>query len=1029
MLILHGVPWLLFGLVVLVGLILFTLIRCFIPKYLSDYGRGYTNRQHRLAQLLQYCTTIPLVSLVCASWWFLIAVNRGWSEFFRILSGSILSSLNEILMLISDLEFLSAQLTSIEPSVVVPTSAGVIITQVRNIATSIEEATTLGEELLQGLFRMVVAVTYVSMQVILFAAAAGIVAVFLRKGSRLRTAMWFVGLSMVVASLSIGVTTVSTKVIERTTDTLDAFQNKTLTSEQLQIALAQSADAPLVKMFGICEGSLSMDFLDSALDGVAAAWNDFADVSNLTASLRLDYNLARSNFSSAAVVNQSSASPTSNANSSGGTNGTASPFDPFQGNNYTFGNYTVNSTVLRNVTAADIVEYSSVLASQLNNIELVLPFDAKATVAIQSRFNRTSNLMRRILSVTQTALTLVDCDIIRRTLADALPLMRGEILRNGDIALRLMISALAYHLLFILTGITAAHVFSRTRKQFYEARSMRWFRFKACYYAHLRVLETKTPGYFESKHKWKSPISRFSILDRVYTMNLTNAILVALQAVLLLMLHLSSKENELFPILKLVCVFCVSVPLLSFTAEEIHVVPLRAFSRFLASGLSIASIVICVIEAKNRIEFFSDCVVFRQNQASITSAFARNQTSSDAGIVASNEHLVNDCTIDNMTKQIEWIVYSLLVGVACVASAATSLLLLATVWINHTSAPLMENRAWAKGSLERVFWKRVFLVIFLTIITAAITLTCIMVYGGIATANDNVEDHALFRIQTAVGCNGATSMCDRRVDQVLWLASHSSMSSSQDGFFAPNHFYGVKESLAIGVRALNLEIHPSNTTGSSQLQLCNGLCSLGNYSLRRDLTTLRNFLVDNKTQVVMLLIRDRAYNTTLLGQEFEALNMTHLLWTSNTSSTPANNASFVWPTFTRMIQRNRRIMLFFDRPRVTDDDPSWFHYQWDYMFATEERVKTTAAFSCLVTEGDRDGLATSSAKIGLLNHYLSNPTGSPNLAAKANVASEIASRVTQCTSAWTKRVGIVAVDFWSIHNPLWIVNNLNRAFE
>src|SRR4051812_23807591 len=151
-------------------------------------------------------------------------------------------------------------------------------------------------------------------------------------------------------------------------------------------------------------------------------------------------------------------------------------------------------------------------------------------------------------------------------------------------------------------------------------------------------------------------------------------------------------------------------------------------------------------------------------------------------------------------------------------------------------------------------------------------------------------------------CNGAAALCDRRLDQVVFAATHNSYAASdQPGWrFAPQG-HGIARQLDDGIRALLLDVHygvtdPATGTVRTDLRaedsdrnkvaqqlspaalrvadriagrigagtlrgepkpyLCHTLCELGAEPLGQELAVIRRFLRGHPGQVVLLVVED-----------------------------------------------------------------------------------------------------------------------------------------------------------------------------
>jgi hypothetical protein len=99
-------------------------------------------------------------------------------------------------------------------------------------------------------------------------------------------------------------------------------------------------------------------------------------------------------------------------------------------------------------------------------------------------------------------------------------------------------------------------------------------------------------------------------------------------------------------------------------------------------------------------------------------------------------------------------------------------------------------------------------------------------------------------------CNGLDSICDLRVDEILYATVHNAMATFEDGFlFGPNHQYKLEGALEAGYRGLNLDI--CNCGGEHIF--CHGICTLGPRTVDDVMLGVNQFLDDNPTEVVVFI--------------------------------------------------------------------------------------------------------------------------------------------------------------------------------
>ena len=151
------------------------------------------------------------------------------------------------------------------------------------------------------------------------------------------------------------------------------------------------------------------------------------------------------------------------------------------------------------------------------------------------------------------------------------------------------------------------------------------------------------------------------------------------------------------------------------------------------------------------------------------------------------------------------------------------------------------------------------------------------------------------------GCNGSRTLCDRRLNEVVWPATHNSYAASdQPGWYFANQHRDIARQLDDGITALLVDVHwgvaePGRRrvrtdlraegsdrnkvveelgpravrtaerlagriggplTGSRALYLCHTLCELGAEPLDDELAVIRRFLERHPGDVLMLVVED-----------------------------------------------------------------------------------------------------------------------------------------------------------------------------
>jgi hypothetical protein len=251
-------------------------------------------------------------------------------------------------------------------------------------------------------------------------------------------------------------------------------------------------------------------------------------------------------------------------------------------------------------------------------------------------------------------------------------------------------------------------------------------------------------------------------------------------------------------------------------------------------------------------------------------------------------------------------------------------------------------------------------------------------------------------------CNGHEALCDRRLDQVVFPATHNSMSNAEDGWLAPNQTHGLRRQLDDGVRALLVDTHAWR--GGSYL--CHSICELGSRPLVEGLRDLTRFLRENPHEVLVLIIEDglSAAETEAAFRAAELLPFTY------------THPGGAWPTLRQMIADGRRLLVTAERGRPP---PAWYHHAWDLLWDTPYTFRSRDDFSCRLNRGSRDHA------LFLLNHWIENPLATQGQSATANARDVLLDRARQCQAESGKLPNFVAVNHYSVGALFEVVRVLN----
>ncbi len=268
------------------------------------------------------------------------------------------------------------------------------------------------------------------------------------------------------------------------------------------------------------------------------------------------------------------------------------------------------------------------------------------------------------------------------------------------------------------------------------------------------------------------------------------------------------------------------------------------------------------------------------------------------------------------------------------------------------------------------------------------------------------------------GCNGHHELCERSFDEARYATTHNAMSSAADGWTGPNQNLDVLAQLEAGVRALMLDTYRAgdlNGIGNPQVPgvdpdtpyLCHAFCALGSQPLVEGLAEIRSFIDDNPGAVVTLIIESYLDHDLTAGA-FDAAGLAPYAYVRSGGA---------WPTLGEMIDAGTRLVVLQDV--AVDPTYPWLMNVWEHSFETHFSNSVPSDFSCV----DNRGVPTND--LFILNHFLTNVFGSPDLADQVNHNPLLLDRIGECEDFHSTLANFVTVDFIDIGDTLATVAVLN----
>jgi len=301
-------------------------------------------------------------------------------------------------------------------------------------------------------------------------------------------------------------------------------------------------------------------------------------------------------------------------------------------------------------------------------------------------------------------------------------------------------------------------------------------------------------------------------------------------------------------------------------------------------------------------------------------------------------------------------------------------------------------------------------------------------------------------------CNGYPELCDRRLDRVVFPTSHNSMGGADNpGWMFPNQNKSIPTQLEDGVRGFLIDAHYGMPVGDKvktvmddeassmakyeaavgkdgmaaalrirdrlvggderqrAVYMAHGFCELGAQPLTEALGQIRDFLVANPGEILIIVIQDEGVTPQDIATCFEASGLIDFVYRG-----PAQPP---WPTLRQMAESDQRVLVMAENNCA---GVPWYHPAFEVMQETPYTFHDTTQFSQGPNRGGTKG------SLLLLNHWIeSTPMPKPSNAAVVNAYDFLLRRARRFQRARGRVPNLVAVDFYATGDLMHVVQTLN----
>jgi hypothetical protein len=301
--------------------------------------------------------------------------------------------------------------------------------------------------------------------------------------------------------------------------------------------------------------------------------------------------------------------------------------------------------------------------------------------------------------------------------------------------------------------------------------------------------------------------------------------------------------------------------------------------------------------------------------------------------------------------------------------------------------------------------------------------------------------------------NGSAAITDRPLDRVIFPTTHNSMSGANvPGWMFPNQSADIDRQLADGIRGFLIDAHygvpvgdrvmtelsdssksfakyaaavgeegleaalrirdrlSRQPRGERSVYMCHGFCELGALELQPVLENMRDFLVANPAEVLVIVIQDENVPAKEIERVFEESGLVDFVYRG-----PARPP---WPTMRELVETDQRVLVFAENDTT---GVSWYHPAFAVMQETPYTFHKPDEFSNLPNRGGTGG------SLMLLNHWIeTTPMPKPSNAAIVNARAALLARLQDFRKRRGRYPNLVAVDFYGTGDLIQVVSELNE---
>ncbi|CAK0788071.1 unnamed protein product [Prorocentrum cordatum] len=391
----------------------------------------------------------------------------------------------------------------------------------------------------------------------------------------------------------------------------------------------------------------------------------------------------------------------------------------------------------------------------------------------------------------------------------------------------------------IVVSAVAKYILDRPRKYWHCAKSGRWFRFRFAYKAHLRVLEKDSTflsrlGLMRKLAVWRRP--EFTAVHFWSEMSLAFIVMVFFvfnQGLLLLTFSSSDSPKAMMVVAEVLMMLSALLDVVFVYTSPSRRSELVSASLYVGLSMKIAAFVLLLVVAAQEGHSFYGCkdndpIFTTEGECAIDKMLHRGKLVLESTICSTSLFICIVCGLGFYFARASFIS-------GHDERAVIGLIKKETKFASDEAAHDGELARKDMKACERFArsWKAIPVYLLLAALVALFVVwvsnpSSVEVADSVDDDADGIAKREFSWCYESNCCNGLSSLCSRRYDQVVHATSHNSYSSTADGFNLANHEQSFKDSLEAGVRGLNFDL-VTEVTGVTKW--CHKFCTLGQMDL------------------------------------------------------------------------------------------------------------------------------------------------------------------------------------------------------